>query len=185
MQVLNIRAIQDGRPVSRMRRLAGAAAIVALASACLLGAARPARASSEDAVKAAFVFNFAKLTTFPSSGGPIVIGVIGSSSAGDTIESVVNGKSASGRSIVVKHIGAGAAKGCQMVFVCAPGGGSAAGSPSGVLTVGESPGFAGGGGCIGFTVDGGKVRFEINTANIKRAHLQVDGKLVNLAKVVG
>lgn len=140
-------------------------------------------ASAEDSVKAAFVYNFAKLTTWPGGSGNLVIGVIGSSGAGDAIKTVVDGKDANGRKIDVKSIGAGDAKSCQMVFVC--GSGKAPSAGSGVLTVGEGPGFASSGGGIGFVTDGGKVRFEINVGAIKKAGLSVSDKLTAIGKVVG
>ena len=158
-----------------------------IAFLCAVVATAPAHASAEDAVKAAFLYNFAKLTTWPSGSGPIVVGVIGSSSAGDMISAVCNGKDAGGRTLVVKHITSSEARSCQVVFVCAPDGASAAASArsAAVLTVGESPGFAGSGGCIGFVLESGRVRFEINKANVRKAHLELDGKLLNLGKIVG
>jgi hypothetical protein len=143
-------------------------------------------ASAEEAVKAAFVFNFAKLTDWPgsASSGPIVIGIIGSGGTGEAIQRTVDGKSANGRTINVKSIGAGAAKSCHIVFVCGSGGPPATGSEP-VLTVGESGGFTSQGGAIGFVSEGGKVKFELNKKALKKAGLSVDGKLEAIAKVVG
>lgn len=162
-------------------------AVWCLAFLCAVVATVPANASVEDAVKAAFLYNFAKLTTWPSGSGPITVGVIGSSSAGDMISAVCNGKNAAGRTLVVKHISSSEARSYQVVFICAPGGASSAAAARGaaVLTVGESPGFAGSGGCIGFVLESGRVRFEINKANVRKAHLELDGKLLNLGKIVG
>lgn len=148
--------------------------------------AAPAGGSAEEAVKAAFVFNFAKLTTWPASesSGPIVIGIIGSGGTGEAIARVVDGKSANGRAINVKNIAAGAAKSCHIVFVCGSGNPPSVGSDP-VLTVGESNGFANEGGAIGFVSDGGKVKFELNKKAVKKAGLSIDSKLEALAKVVG
>ena len=148
----------------------------------------PARVgdSAEEAVKAAYVYNFAKLTKWPSSApsGPLVIGIIGSSGAGAAITRIVDGKDAGGRTINVKSISASAAKTCHIVFVCGSGGPPAVGS-SPVLTVGEKDGFASDGGAIGFVSDGGKVRFELNKKVVKKADLDMDSKLEAIAKVVG
>ncbi|MGV3614511.1 MAG: YfiR family protein [Fimbriimonas sp.] len=143
-------------------------------------------ASAEEAVKAAFVFNFAKLTTWPASesSGPLVIGIIGSGGTGEAIERVVNGKTANGRTINVKSVAAGAAKSCHIVFVCGSGGPPSVGSDP-VLTVGESGGFTGQGGAIGLVSDGGKVKIELNKKAVKKAGLNVDSKLEAIAKVVG
>jgi hypothetical protein len=167
-------------------RVARASRIV-LAAACalfMISGAMPAKAGVEDSIKAAYVFNFAKLVTWPSGSGSLTIGIIGSSAAGDAITSIVNGKSANGRTIAVKHIGASEAKSCDIVFVCAGGGVPSTGGAA-VLTVGEDGGFASSGGCIDFTVDGGAVHFEVNLGSIKKAHLSADPKLSALGKVVG
>ncbi len=138
--------------------------------------------SGENSIKAAFVYNIAKLTTWPSGGDSLVIGVIGSSGAGDSITEVVNGKDAGGRKIEVKSISAGAAKSCQIVFVCGSGGVPSVSGP--VLTIGEGSGFAKGGGAVGLVVDDGKVRMEINAGVVKKAGLKLSEKLMAIAKTV-
>ena len=137
--------------------------------------------SAESSIKAAFVYNFAKLTTWPSE-GDIVIGVIGSSEAGETIKRIVDGKPVGGHTISVKDIGAGEAKSCQMVFVCGssvPSVGSAH-----VLTVGEGDGFADKGGAIGFETADGKVHFAINMSAVKKAGLKIGDKLKAIGRVI-
>ena len=57
-------------------------------------------------------------------------------------------------------------------------------STNGVLTVGESPGFARNGGMVGLIKEGGKVRFEINTAVAEKSGLKVSSKLLQVGKVV-
>jgi hypothetical protein len=142
--------------------------------------------SSEDAVKAAFVYNFVKLTKWPSSapGGNLVVGVVGSSGAGSAVKSVVDGKDSGGRKIEVKSVDAGGAKSCHVVFVCGSGGPPATGG-SPVLLIGESGGFASKGGMIGFVSVDGKVKFEVNMGAAKKAGLAIDAKLASLGKVVG
>lgn len=159
---------------------------VATAAVGAIPAAPAGGGSAEEAVKAAYVFNFAKLTTWPASesNGPIVIGIIGSGGTGEAISRVVDGKTANGRTINVKSIAAGAAKSCHIVFVCGSGGPPSVGSDP-VLTVGESSGFTGEGGAIGFVSDGGKVKFELSKKAVKKAGLTIDSKLEALAKVVG
>jgi hypothetical protein len=158
--------------------------IAVLSTLLLMAGTLAARASSQDTIEAAYVYNFAKLVSWPESSGPLTIGVIGSSAAGDAIASIVNGKSANGRTITVKSISAGEAKSCQIVFVCGGGGTPSTGGAA-VLTVGEASGFAAGGGCIDFIREGGAVHFEVNLGAIKHAHLTPDAKLSQLGKVVG
>ncbi len=140
------------------------------------------RGSAESSIKAAFVYNFAKLTTWPSD-GDIVLGIVGSSEAGDTIKRIVDGKPAGGHTISVKEIGAGEAKSCQMVFVCGGGGVPSVGSAH-VLTVGEADGFADKGGAIGFETADGKVHFAINMGAVKKAGLKIGDKLKAIGRVI-
>lgn len=152
-------------------------------SAVSFGGAVAGGFSAENSIKAAFVYNIAKLTTWPSNGGSLVIGLVGSSGAGDAIESVVDGKDVDGRKIQVKHISAGDAKSCQIVFICGSGSApSLGGAP--VLTVGESSGFSRSSGAVGLVVNDGKVQVEINMGNVKKAGLKVSQKLISIAKLV-
>jgi hypothetical protein len=148
----------------------------------LLSSAATAFASAESSIKAAYVYNFAKLTTWPSD-GDIVIGIIGSSESGDTIKKVVDGKAVGSHTISVKSIGAGEAKSCQIVFVCSGGGVPSTGSAH-VLVVGEGDGFAKNGGAIGFVAEDGRVKFEISNSALKRAGLKISDKLEAIGKVI-
>lgn len=53
-----------------------------------------------------------------------------------------------------------------------------------VLTVGDTPGFAGTGGIINFVLDNGRVRFEINLKAAERAHLKISARLSTVAKLI-
>ncbi len=55
---------------------------------------------------------------------------------------------------------------------------------TGVLTVGETEGFAAEGGVINFKTDDGQVRLEVNVAAAERARLRISSKLLNLAQIV-
>ena len=144
--------------------------------------ARGGRGSAESSIKAAFVYNFAKLTTWPSE-GDVVVGVIGNSDAGETIKRVVNGKAVGSHTITVKDVSAGEAKSCQIVFVYCGGGAPSVGSAH-VLTVGEGDGFTDNGGAIGFESSDGKVHIAINMKAVKKAGLQISDKLKAIARVI-
>ena len=80
-----------------------------------LFAASSAVAQSEEGIRAAFIYNFAKFTewpdkTFASDSTPITIGFVGADSLADTFEKNVQGKNARGRDIAVKRL-SGAAGG--------------------------------------------------------------------------
>jgi hypothetical protein len=149
-------------------------------------------AQSEDAVKAAFLFNFAKLTEWPGSAfadakAPIQVGFVGGAALADTFEKAVTGKNVNGREFAVKKLdGGAAAAGCHMVFVGDSGkAGDVVGAVKGkpVLTVGED-GFAEAGGVVGFVKDGAKMTFNLNLAPAKDASLKLDPKLQQIAKSV-
>lgn len=150
---------------------------------CSIGTSSRANAEGEQ-VKAAFVYNFAKLTTWPSEPSTIVIGIIGRGETGDVIRRVVTGKQVNGHPITVRSITAGEAKTCQIVFVCGAGGPPNTGAAH-VLVVGEADGFAANGGAIGLVMSGEHVKFEINLAAAKRAGLQLSSKLTTLGRLVG
>jgi hypothetical protein len=93
-----------------------------------------------------------------------------------------------GRPFVIRHVSdvplAGA---CHILFV-----GSAerkrfralAGriQGTGVLIVGETPGFTADGGVIAFSLEDGKVRFAIDAEAAAREHLRISSKLLSLAQ---
>jgi YfiR/HmsC-like len=87
---------------------------------------------------------------------------------------------------VVRQIAeAGQATNCQILFLEAR---QKKLSPDvawiGVLTVGESAGFAAGGGVIGFKLVEGRVRLEINVAAAELRKLHISSKLLSLAHIV-
>ena len=54
----------------------------------------------------------------------------------------------------------------------------------GILTVGETEGFATQGGIVNFKVEGGRVRLEINIEAAERAKLRISSKVLSLAAIV-
>jgi hypothetical protein len=176
---------------ARRRDRAGLPAL-AVVACLLLACASPAAAQSEDALKSAFIFNFAKFTTWPSSafaGGsaPLVVGIVGAPALADTLGKSVVGKNINGHAVEVKAVDAAGASGAFHVLVVAGGQGKAVaakvkGKP--VLLVGQDAGFIEAGGMINLIVEGGKVSFEISPAAGQAASLEFDPKLKSLAKTV-
>jgi hypothetical protein len=159
------------------------------ACAALLAAGTfSARAQSEEGLKAAFLFNFAKFTEWPGSAFPdasakIVVGFVGADGLADTFEKNVSGKNANGREFTVKKLAdaAGAAE-CHIVVAGKGDAVVAAAKGKPVLTVGDGEAFAKGGGGIGFVTDGPKVSFVLNLGGVKGAGLKMDPKLQKFAK---
>lgn len=150
-------------------------------------------AQSEDGIKCAFIYNFAKLTEWPgsafqSASAKIVVGFVGGGGLADAFSQAITGKNAGGREFEVKKLTGGAdAAGCHIVVVAdeSQAGaviGAAKGKP--VLTVGDGTGFTGAGGMIGFLKDGAKVLFELNLEPVNAAGLKIDAKLKGVAKSV-
>ena len=173
-----------------MRRLSGLRYLAIF----LLAAA--ARAESNDGyrVKAAFLFNFAKFVEWPAAAfrtpsDPLLICIAGENPFGDSLERAVQGKSAGTHPFVIRvisEIPQGAA--CQILFV--PDSErrrfAAADLPrtAGLLTVGETGGFAAQGGVVNFKIEGGHVRFQINLDAAERQKLVISSKLLSLAEVL-
>jgi hypothetical protein len=166
---------------------------VFLLSANLLASDTP---SLEHQVKGAFLIKFGLFVEWPQartdSGGyaPFVIGILGNDPFGSSFDEAVKKEKVGGRSVVVKRAAtAEELRECQIVFISASETeGLVAAlsqlSTNGVLTVGESPGFARNGGMVGFIKEGGRVRFEINTVVTEKSGLKVSSKLLQVGKVV-
>ena len=160
-----------------------------------LGALLPAMAggqtTDEYQVKAAFLFNFAKFVEWPpqafkSPTDAMSICVLGPNPFGRSLEEAVDGKSIDGRKFAVRLVdNLGQAGGCQILFFAARQKKHTPDGPMpGVLTVGESDGFASGGGVIGFKLQGGRVRLEVNVDAADQRKLRISSKLLSLAQIV-
>jgi len=156
--------------------------------------ARP-RAAPEYAVKAAFLYNFAKYVTWPpeifaDDRASIRLGLLGDAPFANALQ-VLTGKLVHGRRIEVHRCGSlKELKRCQVVFVSLS-------TPwllrevlaevrdRPILTVGETPSFARAGGMINFILVDGKVRFEINPTAARRAGIHIHAQLLRIARIVG
>ena len=150
---------------------------------------------AEYKVKALFLFNFAKYVEWPpeafaSADSPIVIGIIGENRFGNHLAKAVEGKSISGRSIVVRQIDKEEALlSCQILFIS---GSEKARLPQildlvktrPILTVSEIENFTQRGGAIGFVKKEERIRLEIDLEAAQRARLQLSSKLLSVADSV-
>jgi hypothetical protein len=144
------------------------------------------------AVKAAFLFNFAKFTEWPELPGGTAIEycVVGDDAVAAALRETVRGQHIAGRSLQVRN---GAPSDdwhtCHILFVAEsehsrtrPGLASLKGEP--VLTVSDAGGFAEGDGIAELYLEGGRMRFAINVPAAERAGLRLSSRLLSLAKVV-
>lgn len=146
-------------------------------------------------MKAAFLYNFAKFVEWPafafkSPAEPVSICIAGTNPFGDSLAQVVDGKTIDNRPIRLRELGdSPAASGCHILFVadsvkkrCSALLDGVRGA--GVLTIGDSPGFAAQGGVINFKVDGGHVKFQINPRAAEGQKISVSSKLLKLAEII-
>jgi hypothetical protein len=146
-------------------------------------------------VKAAFLYNFAKFVEWPreafgKSTDPIGICVIGQNPFGSSLEDAVSGKTVNGRAFVVRQISdIKQASRCHILFVSASErrrysailGDARAG---GVLTVGETDGFAEQGGMVNLKLESGRVQIQINLSAAEEARVRISSKLLSLAQII-
>lgn len=150
-------------------------------------------APNEYEVKAAFLYNFAKFTAWPSPSGQaedvFTICILGDDPFGPALD-LLKGKPVDGRPVEVHRLTKPAEIGrCRMVFVGPPHArdiGSLAEKlrDQPVLTIGDGPGFVRSGGMIGFVLSDGRVRFEISPGRISPTGLTVSSQLLKLAIIV-
>ncbi len=151
-----------------------------------------AEEASEYQVKAAFLYNFAKLTEWPAGSfagdqAPLTICVLGDNPFGNAFNAI-RSKTIKNRPAAVREIAdVEAAGGCHVLFISSseqPHIDAILGSlgKRNVLTVSDMKRFAASGGMIGFVMVDEKIRFEINTRASNRAGLNVSSQILKLAK---
>ena len=148
----------------------------------------------EDQVKAAYLFNFAKLAQWPGQNlpdgsSPLVIGVSGGEQEFlDALKAVVTGKNIGTHPVAIKPVSSEEEmKSCQIVFFRASERKHAAAAVetlarAGVLLVGEEESFLRQGGMINLVRDHGSIRFEINSDALDRSEIHFSSKILALAK---
>ncbi len=150
--------------------------------------------ASEDQVKAAFLFNFAKLgewptQVLPSGPAPLLIGVSG----GDdefisVLRTIVAGKASGTHALIIRAVTSEEEmKACQMVFFRAtekkPNPTSLQDlAHASVLLVGEDASFLHEGGMINLIREHASIRFEINSEALNLTQIRLSSKILALAK---
>lgn len=172
---------------------------LALLLAAAVAAAGGAGAAEPDAlelkVKAAFLFNFAKFTTWPptkaaAADAPLYLCVQGAGPMAAVLQETVRGRGVGGHPIeVLQAARAGELRRCHIVYVGAEDDGQIASELTalanhGVLSVHEGTAAQPGGVIRFFLSDGGRVRFEVNTTAATREQLALSSKLLEVAQVV-
>jgi hypothetical protein len=162
---------------------------------CVLTSSTSGQTVTAPALKAAFLYNFAKFTEWPADalapGTPLALCVIDDRSVSEALVDLTRGRTIDGHALVVSTMkrDSPALASCRLLFVSgldATQSGalleSVAGNP--VLTVGDLDQFAQIGGVAGFFFENDSLRFAINLDAAKRAGVHLSSKLLSLAKIV-
>jgi hypothetical protein len=148
---------------------------------------------TESSLKAAFIYNFAKFTEWPTdaiaAGAPLVLCVLGDPAIGGALEQAVKGRTLSGHTIGVSQAASDgrSLKGCHLAYVSGMTAKQAAEvvaalGDTPVLTISDVEGFTRLGGIAQLFYAQGQLRFAVQPASATRARLQISSKLLSLAK---
>lgn len=190
------------RPRAVARRLLAGRRGTLRAVALLLSTApawgqAPGGISREYAIKAAFLYNFATYVRWPEHAfqgpeHPFVIGLLGQDPFSGTLDRIAREKRVEGRAILVQRFASlDEYIPCHILFVTSSVPASVqeqaidhVHESSGVLLVGERPGFAARGGVINFYIEQNKVRFEVNVRAAQQQELKISSQVLGLARLV-
>jgi YfiR/HmsC-like len=141
------------------------------------------------AVKAAFLYNFAKFAEWPAlpASAPIVVCIVGDDGIAAALVETVRGQNISGHTLEVQRPQKSADwPVCNLLFIADA---EARRTPSGfdgikalpILTVSDHNGFSKADGIIELFVEGGRMRFAINVDAAEHAGLRLSSRLLGLA----
>jgi len=178
-----------GRPRRGVRWLLALPLVLLLASPTA-----PAQDELLPSVKAAFVFNFIKLVSWPAprfagEESPVRVCVQKGDAMQAALQQSLEGRTVGPRAIRVTAVeGSADLDGCHVLYLGAqfepryePLMAAVAGK--GVLLVDEGRRFTWPDGMIRLFVDGQRVRFELNLQSVERAGLKIDPILIRLAQI--
>jgi len=148
------------------------------------------------AVKVAFVYNFAKFTSwptrrFPTPSGPVVLCVRRNDLDWHALRPLTE-KRIGDHPIRVKVLDTDAPVDACHIFFSTEFGSAASlrdalarARQYAVLMVSDMPGFAAAGGHIGLVQDRNRLRFQVNLDSVTRTGVKLSSKLLQLAEIVG
>ena len=168
---------------------AAAAAALVLAGASLT-AQRPE--TREDAIKAAFLYNFTKFiewpqSAFPNATTPFTVCAFADTAFRKELESIMSEEQVQGRPITIAPPNTDDFRTCHLAYFSKADGdryqkGLAAVRQAPVLTVGEGQRFLEQGGLVAFLLEHDRVRFAISKRAAEAAGLSVSSKLLRVAR---
>lgn len=150
--------------------------------------AQTSQAIPEYTMKAAYLYNFALLTTWPTSAptGPFTLCLYGQDTFGPALEAL-NGKEVNGQTIQVRHIDrVENALQCRLIFINETNEGRVTQlvnkvGRAPILTVVDDGLARPAGAMISLAPENRRLTFEVNAHAIRQANLQVSSRLLQLA----
>jgi len=167
--------------------------IVALAAMLLVvRTGLDAQAVTQPALRAAFLYNFAKFTEWPPDSlpaGPLTLCVIDDSAVEGALSELVGNSTINGRAVTIPRNANGTRlRNCHLLYVGDADSERTAtildelfGAP--VLTVSNGDNFIRLGGIVGLFVEEGRMRFAINQDAAQRAGVRLSSRLLQLARI--
>lgn len=145
-------------------------------------------------VKAAFLYNFAKLAEWPVNSlapdGSLAV-CTNDTAVADSLAQLLKARDAHDHAIDVRRVRIDSAeiRSCHLLYVCDLNQARLAQlvetvNGASVLTVSDFERFAALGGVVQFVEDGGRLRFAINLDSMRRHRLQLSSRLLALASIV-
>jgi hypothetical protein len=152
-------------------------------------------ALSQAQIGAAFIFNFAKFTEWPTqafsdSSAPLTVCFLGADEVRSAFQEISAGKVVNGRPVLVRNVkSAGEVLDCRVVYIDSA---NSALFPSVLkntrqrcgLVIGTSDDFLARGGIIKLQVENNRMRFDVNIGAAGRTKIHLSSKLLALARSV-
>jgi len=147
---------------------------------------------TQPALKAAFLYNFAKFAEWPDDSAPttpLTLCVLDDAAVDESLSQLVKGSAVNGRPVTVLRASHDKIRACHLAYF----GGTDVeravalldeikGAP--ILTVSDGEQFARMGGVIGLFLEDGKMRFAVNPDAAQRGGVRLSSRLLTLAKLV-
>lgn len=145
-------------------------------------------------VKAAFVLNFVRFTSWPQRAfsdpqAAIIVGLVGRGEFSEAVDQALRGRIVHGRSVAIRRLSEKSPLDPPPHLIVFDGGAAArlpaillAIGDAPVVTVGDVPGFCARGGLFNLFLEDDRVRFEVNSDAADRSGLQLSSSLLRLAR---
>jgi hypothetical protein len=172
---------------SARSRLPQVGSVLAAAFVAIWPVGGSAAGLEEYQVKAAFLYNFARMVDWPAHLATVNLCILGQGAFGQDLN-LLAGRSVGEAKLQIRHVGPDSASGCQLLFIPASEDGQMARALDAVrsrpvLTVAETGGAAERGAVLNFYLEQNKVRFEVNLDAARRTGLPISSQLLKLARL--